>query len=101
MSLNKCHQNLLDIKLSIIVNQGQNVSIFETKYLLSGSQDLEIFFLPAMPTEHLDGHRQPHFLMCLLSLKINKILVGISATMCHSAEKIPAKEGCQYKRVST
>ena len=22
-----------------------------------------------------------------------KILVGISATMCHSAEKIPAKEG--------
>ena len=30
-----------------------------------------------------------------------KILVGISATMCHSAEKIPAKEGCQYKRVST
>ena len=32
---------------------------------------------------------------------IKKILVGISATMCHSAEKIPAKEGCQYKRVST
>ena len=30
-----------------------------------------------------------------------KILVGISATMCHSAEKIPAKEGCQYTRVST
>ena len=29
------------------------------------------------------------------------ILVGISATMCHSAEKIPAKEGCQYTRVST
>ena len=32
---------------------------------------------------------------------IIKLLVGISATMCHSAEKIPAKEGCQYKRVST
>ena len=31
---------------------------------------------------------------------INKILVGISATMCHSAEKIPAKEGCQSLRVS-
>ena len=30
-----------------------------------------------------------------------EILVGISATMCHSAEKIPAKEGCQYTRVST
>ena len=29
------------------------------------------------------------------------ILVGISATMCHSAEKIPAKEECQYKRVRT
>ena len=23
------------------------------------------------------------------------LVVGISATMCHSAEKIPAKEGCQ------
>ena len=33
--------------------------------------------------------------------KKDKILVGISATMCHSAEKIPAKEGCQYTRVST
>ena len=30
-----------------------------------------------------------------------KLLVGISATMCHSAEKIPAKEECQYKRVRT
>ena len=29
------------------------------------------------------------------------ILAGISATMRHSAEKIPAKEGCQYTRVST
>jgi len=29
------------------------------------------------------------------------LVVGISATMCHSAEKIPAKEGCQYTRVST
>ena len=28
------------------------------------------------------------------------LVVGISATMCHSAEKIPAKEGCQSKRVS-
>ena len=32
--------------------------------------------------------------------KVIIILVGISATMCHSAEKIPAKEGCQSKRVS-
>ena len=31
---------------------------------------------------------------------LTKILVGVSATMCHSAEKIPAKEGCQFKRVS-
>ena len=23
------------------------------------------------------------------------LIVGISATMCHSAKKIPAKEGCQ------
>ena len=29
-----------------------------------------------------------------------QLVVGISATMCHSAEKIPAKEGCQSKRVS-
>ena len=28
------------------------------------------------------------------------LVVGISATMCHSAEKIPSKEGCQSKRVS-
>ena len=26
-----------------------------------GSQQLEIFLLPAVPTEHLDEHRQPHF----------------------------------------
>ena len=31
--------------------------------LVSGSQQIEIFFLPAVPTEHLDGHRQPHFPM--------------------------------------
>ena len=31
---------------------------------------------------------------------IFKLVVGISATMCHSAEKIPAKEGCQTNRVS-
>ena len=31
---------------------------------------------------------------------MSKLVVGISATMCHSAEKIPAKEGCQSKRVS-
>ena len=35
---------------------------------LSRSQDLEIFFLPAVPTEHLDGHRQPHFPMTLHSV---------------------------------
>ena len=29
------------------------------------------------------------------------LVVGISATMCHSAEKIPAKKGCQYTRVCT
>ena len=28
------------------------------------------------------------------------LVVGISATMCHSTEKIPAKEGCESKRVS-
>ena len=31
---------------------------------------------------------------------ILKLVVGISATMCHSAEKIPAKEGCQSKKAS-
>ena len=40
---------------------GLNVNIFEKKHSLSGSQDLEIFFLPAVPTERLDGHKQPHF----------------------------------------
>ena len=29
--------------------------------MLSRSQDFEIFFLLAVPTEHLEGHRQPHF----------------------------------------
>ena len=33
-----------------------------------GSQHLEIFSLPAVPTEHLDGHRQPHFPMSLHSV---------------------------------
>ena len=28
------------------------------------------------------------------------LVVGISATMCHSTERIPAKEGCESKRVS-
>ena len=28
---------------------------------LSRSQHFEIFFLPAVPTEYFDGHRQPHF----------------------------------------
>ena len=38
-----------------------NVFIFEKKGLLSRSQAIEIFFLLAVPTEHLEGHRQPHF----------------------------------------
>ena len=38
---------------------------------------------------------------CVRKLYITiELVVGISATMCHSAEKIPAKEGCQSKRVS-
>ena len=28
---------------------------------ISISQAIEIFILPAVPTEHLDAHRQPHF----------------------------------------
>ena len=41
------------------------------KVFISISQAVEIFFLPAVPTEHLDGHRQPHFPMTpyLLLLK--------------------------------
>ena len=50
----------------------------------------------------------PRYMLCILyedakqsSRYYVTILVGISATMCHSAEKIPAKEECQYKRVRT
>ena len=39
---------------------------------VSDSQHLEIFPLPAVPTEHLDGHRQPHFLMSLHSVIVWK-----------------------------
>ena len=35
------------------------------KLFVSCSQVLEIFFLPAVPTEHLDRIRQPQFLMTL------------------------------------
>ena len=35
---------------------------------VSGSQDVEIFILPAVPTEYLDGVWQPHFLMSLHSV---------------------------------
>ena len=35
---------------------------------VSDSQHLEIFSLPAVPTEHLDGCRQPHFPMSLHSV---------------------------------
>ena len=42
-------------------NSGLKVFIFEKKCLLSRSQAIEIFLLPAVPTEDLDELRQPHF----------------------------------------
>ena len=42
---------------------------------VSDSQHLEIFSLPAVPTEHLDGHRQPHFLMSLHSVFVYLIKI--------------------------
>ena len=35
-----------------------------------GSQQLEIFLLPAVPTEHLDAVRQPQFLTSLHTVNI-------------------------------
>ena len=40
---------------------GLSVYIFEKKCLLSRSQAIEFFLLPAVPTEHLDELQQPHF----------------------------------------
>jgi len=56
----------------------------------------ETALLDFLKKSPLPGHRDP-----TVSATISIILVGISATMCHSAEKIPAKEECQYKRVRT
>ena len=55
-------------KLTPIVSQVKMNTYISKKLFVSCSQDLEIFCLPAVPTEHLDGHRQPHFLMSLHSV---------------------------------
>ena len=56
---------------------GLNVYIFEQKCLFR-SQDLEIFCLPAVPTEHLDGHRKPHFPMTPHSVLTNaKVFINL------------------------
>ena len=57
-------------KLTPIVSQVKMNTYISKKLFVSCSQDLEIFCLPAVPTEHLDGHRQPHFLMSLRSVLI-------------------------------
>ena len=44
---------------------GLNDWIFWKKLFDSCSKDLEIFFLPAVPTEHLDRKRQPQIHMSL------------------------------------
>ena len=44
------------------------------KLFVSCSQQLEIFFLPAVPTEHLDRKRQPQIPMSLHAVK--KIVNG-------------------------
>ena len=44
---------------------------------VSDSQHLEIFSLPALPTEHLDGFRQPQFPMCLHTVRVGQLYVLI------------------------
>ena len=57
-------------KLTPFVSQVKMNTYISKKLFVSCSQDLEIFCLPAVPTEHLDGHRQPHFLTSLRSVII-------------------------------
>ena len=49
---------------------------------------------------YIISNRLTYYAFSFTELKKLKLVVGISATMCHSAEKIPAKEGCQSKRVN-
>ena len=44
-----------------------------------GSQQLEIFILPAVSTEHLDAVRQPQFLTSLHTVVIAHLSVKISS----------------------
>ena len=43
---------------------------------------------------YIISNRLTYYAFSFTELKKLKLVVGISATMCHSAEKIPAKEGC-------
>ena len=56
--------------------------------------------LPELICYEICNFELPFFRSVMSYEHICKLVVGISATMCHSAEKIPAKEGCQSKRVS-
>ena len=44
------------------------------KLFWTGHHRIEFFFLPAVPTEHLEGHRKPHFPMSPNSVQIPIIM---------------------------
>ena len=84
-------------------------------YLFAKPDEIRLMMSPLLFIEafHRTDVRRVYFASSLLRLILEveemellssimfiKLVVGISATMCHSAEKIPAKEGCQSKRVS-
>ena len=62
-SQNQRHQIYQLSKLNNIVSQVKMTGIFQKKLFISCSHQIEIIFLPAVPTEHLDRNRQPQFPM--------------------------------------
>ena len=85
------------------------IKVLQAKILLKAFSEFQFLLCDGMSHEPLEPPkycfiRAPKNISTELIPSVkslhHKLVVGISATMCHSAEKIPAKEGCQSKRVS-